>query len=151
MFMHISSVLHMWIYKGRWLINLEVQCLDIHVDCMDFIAISLVGQKKLNPVNENLNSLKSYMSLIASSRFMNPSFVYICAGYWNSTLFILKCRQEIPEIWRPSKKRLKLVICLDSSLINERIWIVICAINWCGKTLNKHKCRKFVYGKSFFK
>ena len=63
-------------------------CLDIHVDCMDFIVPSLVGQK-LNPVNENLDSLKSYVISITNSRFMDPSSVYICAGYWNSTPLLI--------------------------------------------------------------
>ena len=64
------------IYRGT-------HCSDIHLDCMDFIAPSLVGQK-LNLDNENPGTLKSYV--IASTRFMDPSSVNICAGYLNSTL-----------------------------------------------------------------
>ena len=58
---------------------------------MDFIPPSLADQK-LNPDNENLDGLKSYVISIASCRFMVPSSAYICAGYWNSTLLVLKCR-----------------------------------------------------------
>ena len=60
---------------------------------MDFIATGLVGQKR-NPVNENLDILdilKSYVISIASSKFMVPLSVYICAGYWDSTLLLTKC------------------------------------------------------------
>ena len=44
---------------------------DIHLDYMDCIARGLVGQK-LNPDNENIDSLKSSVISIASSRFMVP-------------------------------------------------------------------------------